>query len=391
MADGNQLANAYAANDYARARIIAEAMPMENTLPPVAVQGNVTVSNNIVTIQPRLVGLLCGLLVEVDCTFTNSGANAGARTDLGALNIVERFQFTDLSNQVRHSTKGAHIGLLNSCKMGSWFGGAVAPNLPYNVGNVNTVSELNANIASGGGTRTGRVFYYIPIAYNMLSDLRGAIWANVTNAQYQLQITLNANGGAIATDPNDKIYTGLVAATDLVMSNATIKVTQIYYDQLPKDGNGAPLLPWIDLSWNYCLNDTVWTGLTANNENAYPYANYKTFLSTLVRYDNNGTFNLGTDISYWALKYANTTIQWQKNPKTIFNAVRNQIGFDLPPAFYYFDHRTFPIATANFGNADLVVYPTTVTSGTGSFNWVGYEYMQPNATMRNATSLPSGG
>lgn len=382
--DLNQL---IANNDAIRYAIVQNAMPMAQPQPPISIAGNVTVSNNIVTLNPRLVGLLCGLLVQVDCTFTNSGANIGQRTELGAANIIDRIVFTDLNNVQRHNAKGFAFALLNSAKMGGAYGGAVAPNLPMNAGAINTVQSLPATIAAGGGTAAGRMFYWIPIAYNMLNDLRGAIWAQVTNAQYQLQITLNASPGEAAGDQLNKVYDGLAAAANLVMSAVTINVTQVYYDQLPRI-NGETPLPYVDLSWNYQFRDTTWTGLTANQDNTFPFANYQTFLSTLLIYDNAGVYNAGTDVNYWELRYANSTQQWRKNPNAQFLDTRNQIGYDFPLGTYYLDHRNFPIATATYGNCDLVFNPSAV--GANALVYVNYETFQQNNTLRNASSLPQG-
>lgn len=378
------LQQAIAANDALRDNIIRTAMPRFQPLPPVTVSGTITSSNNIVTINPVLAGLLCGFIIEVNSTITNTGGSSAARTDFGAFNAIDRIQFTDTNNYLRHNTKGYHFAMLDVVKQGRAYGGAVAPNLPTTWGNINTVQTLATPVAATTGSNALRAFYYVPVAYDFRSDLRGAIWAQVVNSTMPLQLTLNANAGYTTGDPLNAIAGG--ASTVVLQTAVTIKVTQVYYDQIGRDpADGQPLLPPVDLSWNYQCIDTIWSSLTANVDNTFAYANGRTFLSTFAIYDNAGVFNTGSDVTYWKLQYANSYVQWQFNPETVFLNTRNQINFDLNAAVYYFDHRTFPIATVNFGNCDLVLQPSAVT--TNATVWVGYEFMATNNALRSASSL----
>lgn len=386
MNNAQAVQQALAANDVARAAIVSQAMPRQQIIGAQSVTGTVTTSNNTLVFNPVLTGLLTGFLVEINATYENLGAGAGALTNFGALNTIDRVQFVDLSNFTRHNTKGYHFGLLNSCKLGSWYGGAVAPNLPYDAGNIFNVNSLSATIDAAGGAndeRAVRIFYYIPIAYSV-TDLRGAIFAQVVNATMQLQIQLNAAPGTAPSDELNAVYNG--ANTNVIMKNATVQVSQIYYDQLPRAANGQPVLPIADLSTMYMLNDTSLAPLVVNQDNTAPYANYRTYLSTFAIFDNGGTYNTGSDVDYWALQYANGLRQFQYKPETVALYTRNQIGFDTPPGTYYFDHRAYPISTANYGNCELVLRPTTVNAAAAMIML--YEQFAMQQTILSASSLP---
>lgn len=384
----NAVAQAINANNNIRDTILATAMPRVQQIGSQSITGTVSAANANLTFNPVLAGLLVGFLVEINATYENLGAGAGTRTEFGALNTVNRFQFTDLSNFTRINTTGWHVGLLNSAKLGSWSGGAVAPNLPFNAGNINNVNSLAATIDAAGGAddeRAVRMVYYVPVAYGQ-TDLRGAVMLQVVNATSQLQIQLNSAPGTAPADELAAVFKG--ANTNVIMKNATVQVSQVYYDQLPRGQNGQLVLPIVDLSTMYLLNDTTVAPLVVNQDNAVPYANFRTYLSTFAVFDNGGTYNTGSDVDYWALQYANGLRQFQEEAEIVQYFTRNQIGFDFPQGVYYFDHRAYPISTANYGNCELILRPTTVNAN--AMLAMGYEMFAQSQAIVAASSLPQG-
>lgn len=383
----NALQQAIMQNAVNRAAILDNAMPMRQPLQTQTVVAAVSSSNNVLTFQPRLTGLLTGFLIEVNGTLTNGGAGAATRTGFGAANAISRIQFIDLQNQTRHNSSGRHFALLNSAKLGRAFGGAVAPNLPFNVGNVYTVQSVASSLDASGGSAPSsaiRMMYYVPISYSQ-TDLRGAIYAQVINATMNLQITLNPTPSVTTTDPLNAIYSG--ANTSVTWAaGATVKVTQLYYDQLPR-ANGGPILPLVDLSTMYMIQDSMFGQPVVNSDNQYPYANFRTYLSTFATFDNAGTYNTGSDISYWALQYANLTRQFELTPQMVALWTRNQQGYDTPPGCYYFDHRDYPISTANYGNCELILRPSSVTSNAQVD--IGWEMFAQQQAIVSASSLPA--
>lgn len=377
----NAMAAAIANNLQNRRAIVENCMPMQQPLQTQTVAGTITNQNNVMTFQPRLTGLLIGFLVEVNATVNNAGVATANRTNFGAANVLSRIQFTDLQNQTRVNTNGPHIALLNSIKNTRGYGGAVAPNLPFNVGNVWNVNSLASTIASGA-TPALRQFYYVPIAYSP-QDLTGAIYAQVINATMQLQVTINSAPGAAAGDPIWAIYSGATAAGNITLSAVSVNVMTFYYNQ-------PSALPMVDISRSYLIQDTIANAaIVANQDISIPYSNFRTYFSTFAVYDNAGVFNTGSDVNYWALQYANLLRQFQLNPEQVALMTRNAVGFDMPPGLYYFDHRSFPISTANYGNCELVLNAAAVTTGAFVGTW--YEMVAQENSIITASSLPSTG
>lgn len=376
-----QLQQAIAQNYANRRAIVENCMPMFQPLQTQQISGTVSSSNNVLTFSPRLTGLLVGFLIEVNATVNNAGAATANRTNFGAANILSRIQFTDLQNQTRVNTNGPHLAMLNSVKNTRGYGGAVAPNLPFNVGNVWTVNSLASTIAQNA-TPALRMFYYVPVAYSS-QDLTGAIYAQVINATMQLQLTVNVAPGVTTGDPIWAIYSGATATSSITLTNVSVTVTQVYYNQ-------PTALPMVDISRSYLIQDTIANAaIVANQDISIPYSNFRTYFSTFAVYDNAGVFNTGSDVNYWALQYANLLRQWQMNPETCALQTRNAVGYDMPPGLYYFDHRSFPISTANYGNCELVLNAAAATSGAFVGAW--YEMVAQENTIITASSLPSTG
>lgn len=365
-----------------RAAVLEVAMPLRLPLPAQTLSAaQIAAGQNQMQFQPNLTGLLVGFLVQVSGTIANTGGSQATRTNLGAANAVDRFQFVDPNNVTRHNSKGYHFALNNSMKAGQGFGGAYANNLPMNMGNVYTVQSLASTVAATNGTAALNMFYYVPVAYSP-TDLRGAIMLQLINATTQLTVNLNMTPGYTTGDPLNAIAGG--ASTVVAWSgNVTVQVTQILYDQLPTQ-SGQYILPMDDLAHQYMLQDSTYPTPTANVDNTYSYANEREYLSTLTCYDNAGVFNTGSDVNYYGLQYANSLMQWKQNPATIALYVRQQMLGDLPPGFYGFDHRDFTINTANFGNCALVFNPAAVTAG--ATHWIGWEMFGRSATILQASS-----
>ncbi|MBM6691335.1 hypothetical protein H9X75_09870, partial [Fusobacterium mortiferum] len=93
------------------------------------------------------------------------------------------------------------------------------------------------------------------------------------------------------------------------------------------------------------------TGLAVGSEMALPYANFRSYMSTFVVYDNGGVLAAGTDITSFSMTTANSMELFNYDPTMaqLLNG-RMKIGEDWPLGAYYFDHRAKPISTMAFGN-----------------------------------------
>jgi len=310
-----------------------------------------------INVPTRNVGLIKGFLVEVTGTVANTGmTTAATRTGFGSLNAISQFAFSDLNNNQRIQTTGRHIGLLNSARQGFGFGGAYSPNLPNGMGNNWTVQSAPASIAAGATGALSQI-YYVPLAYGA-DDLRGAIYAGVVNATMNLQIGINANPVIASGDPLNAIYSGNTGGWS---GDVTVTVYQVYIDQLPM-GKGGPILPALDLNTIYDLKTSSVSGMSVGQDFAYSYSNFREFLSTFAIYDQNGTYNVGTDVNYWALQSANFTNIWKYSAKIAALFARQTFMADLPAGAYYFDHRRKPLLTNQYGNLELVLNPSSAAA-----------------------------
>ena len=381
---------AYQQNLAARSAIIQMGIERLQPLPPISVDPSTTQQ---ISIQPQNVGLVRGFLVKVngDIANTNVGASGAALalTPFGASNALKNIVFTDTNNQVRHQTQGWHMGIVNSAKQPMVMGAAYNPNVPVSYGNNWTVMSAPASISVATGHALVQFYYYIPLSYGKW-DLRGAMWAGVTNAVAQLQLQVNPSPVAATGDATLAMYSGNTGGWK-AGTQVTVSVWQDYIDQVPMQNTNAgpqPILPNADIQTLYCLNQTAQGGLVAGQDFGIAYANWRQFLSTVIVYDNAGVLNVGSDINYFTLQTANTSQLWKYGPNEAALLARSTFMADPPQGCYYFDHRNRPINTQQWGNVQIYVNPKTVTDSTSTF-LVGWEYFTQANQVTNAQALPT--
>lgn len=375
-----QNANPYQINAAARALVLANSVKRVQQISSITVSA---ASQSVVNIAPRNVGLILGFLVKVTAAVTNGATNTATLTKLGPANILSQIVFTDLQNNTRIQTTGAHMHLLNTVKIEKPFGipfQSVSPPVAYgsNFGEISAPATI-----AGAGTGTVQMYYHVPLAYSP-TDLRGAVYASVVNATMNLQLTINTAAFVASGDATLGVFSG----NSGTVGNVTITVYQIYLDQLPQTDAG-PVLPPMDMQTFYDIKNTSVNGLTVTQDFPIPYANYRSFLSTIFIYDNGGTLNAGSDINYIFLQSANFTKLYQTTPTELSLLTQNKIGTDFPVGMYYMDHRDKPINTNQYGNMELGINPSTVNANAQVL--VGYEAFGQIALMNQAGSLPAAG
>jgi hypothetical protein len=372
-------------NNYARNLVLAKAIDMWQIIDARTLTG--TIPGQTVNIPVRNVGLIKRFVVEISGTFTRAAAETYTKTAFGPANILSQVVFTDLSNQTRINTAGWHLHFLATARRQAAFGAAVTNDSPVAIGSNYPVIQLTSPVAGTPGTF--RMFYEIPISYGDF-DLRGAVYAAVVSSTMNLQLTINPNFAVASTaDPTLAVYIsdGAIGGT---LSNVQVKTYQNYLDQVPMSNSG-PILPLLDLSTAYLLNNTVVSGLVANQDNAIPYANFRDFLSTFAIYDNFGTAStVGTDINTWSIQSANYTNIIQLDPFMSSLLTREIINDDFPAvtarSTYYFDHRRKPISTLQYGNMQLVANLAQVQASTSNI-LIGYESLAIINQVTQAGSL----
>lgn len=377
-------------NAMARQMIVATALRRQQQIYSSTFNPTAGVTLNI---SPRNTGLILGFWIEIVAA-VDVGTNNALATAWGPANLLQQVRFDDLSNLTRIQTIGKHLNVVNSAKRRSPML-AVRANTAYPLGYGNTFSANIMTQTSPLTTAGGfvRATFWLPLAYSEL-DLRGAVYANVVNATMNLQLTLATSAQAYAAaagDPSNAVYqydgTGATGTVD----SYTVTVHQVYYDQLPLDKGGAPLLPIIDLSTMYELKNTTVSGIVANTDYPIAYSNFRSFLSTMAVFQNQtaGAYPAaGTDINYWALQAANFTniFKYPAHHTGIYS--RLAIGDDFPLGCYYFDSRDKPINTIQFGNMELVLNPATVNANASVA--MGWEAFAITNSLLGAASLAGG-
>jgi hypothetical protein len=380
MADG-QTPNAYQQNALARSIILQNGVDRIQQIYSGTFNASTSPTLNV---APRNVGLIKGFFVDVVATLTVGATNPAAITKFGPANILRQISFIDLQNNTRIQTTGWHLHFINTARAQRPFGLSDSlESSPIDYGNNFDVISAPAAPAALA-TATVKMRYYVPLAYSN-DDLRGAVYANVVNATMNLQLVVNSSPFVASGDATEAVYSGNSGS----IGNCTVTVYQHYVDQLPIGQNGQPILPVMDLSTIYELKNTTLTGMTANQDYPIPYANFRSFLSTIAVYDNAGTLNVGTDVNYWAQQSANFTNIFKMTAEETALMTRVRNGVDYPAGVYYFDHRRRPLNTIQYGNIELVLNPSSV--GSGASILAGFESFAMINVISGAGSLPAGG
>jgi hypothetical protein len=376
---------AMAANRQIRQTLVKQAIDLTQQIYTQTFTNYVAGQAYPINVPVRNVGLLKRFWVEIVATVAQNVAatDVQTKTALGGSNFLSQVIFTDLNNQTRVSTTGWHLHMLATVRRQLAFGAAFANSDPSSIGqNWNLMTTPTPLTAA----QTLRWFYEVPVSYSD-TDLTGAIWMNVLNATANLQLTVNPNFFVAAgSDATQAVYQSSNANLGRITS-FTVTVYQNCLDQLPVNPQtGQVLLPPIDLQYIYLLQNTSVAGLTAGNDQAIPYANWRNFLSTTVIYDNAGVLNIGSDMNYIALQSANFTNLFKLDPFMLSLLTRTKINSDLAPGVYYVDTRNKPVNTQQYGNMSLILNPSAVTGATSQF-LVGYEAQALQGALNQAGSL----
>jgi hypothetical protein len=345
---------------------------------------------SVLTVQLRNVGLVKRLVFEINATITAGATSIQNLTPLGLANLISNVMFIDLGNNTRINTTGWHLTLVSTVKRRRVFGAAVATDTPNGYGQVNNRTMFAPATVAANGTTPVRLILEVPFVKNN-HDLRGAIFADVTNAVMQCQLTLNPQMFVSSTgDPTLAVFQS--AGADLAtLSAVTVQCNQNYLDQLPRNPQtAAPILPALDLGTAYLLNNTAGGLPVANQDNGYSFVNARSYESVAWVYDNNGTLNInGSDLNYVQVTSANFTQILRWDGQMMCLAERDIVGSDLPRGTHYLDFRHRPINTDQYGNMQIILNPSTVggSAATFLFGWEAYGVI---GVVNQSGSLPMG-
>ncbi len=411
-----QMTAEQAAQAAAQANASARAAVLANSIEALALvysqSGIVPAAQSVVNVTPRNVGLIRGFYVHVGVSFTTGITTTLTRTTFGPANVLQLVTFNDLSNQQRINCQGWWLPYLDSQRRRNQsFSSELATGVPASAASgVDTPLGMSANFTSNfaaSGTNTPLMscpasvapstaatidmWYYIPISYTD-RDLRGAIYAGVVNSVMNLQLTFNNASFQVAStaDPTLAVFQSSGALNVLTSQTWSVEVYQDFLDQLPFSAQG-PVLPFQDLSWSYLLNTTFFTAMSVGQDYPLPFPNFRNIQSISVVYDNGGSLNGGTDINYLSLQSANYTNIFKVSPAMAAILTRDIIHVDMPKGMYYFDFRRKPLSTVQYGNLNLVVNPSTVTTTLGNPQFlVAFEQLAMQNQVVGAGSLAGG-
>jgi hypothetical protein len=342
----------------------------------------------VLTMYLRNVGLVKRLVMQFKATIT-AGAQDITLTPWGLANFISNVSFFDLGNNQRINTTGWHLTAIASAKRRRVWAAAYTNDNPMGYGNINNrINFAPATITANTSSEIDFVLE-VPFVKNDV-DLRGAIYADVTQATMQVQVTLNPNMLVVSgADPTLAVYQSAGAAAGS-LSGLTWQVFQNYLDQLPRLSNGVPILPQQDIGTAYMLTNSASNAPTVNQDNSAAFVNARTYESVTFGYDNNGTLNVnGVDLNYVQLQSANFTNILNVNGKMLGLMDRNVIMDDFPKGMYYLDFRARPIDTNQYGNMQLVINPSSV-GGSGAYFLYGWEAFGIIGLVNQGGSIPSG-
>jgi hypothetical protein len=401
---------AAAANAQARAAVLGSSI---ESLAVIFSQSAISPSTqNVINVTPRNVGLIRGFYVHVATAFTTGATTTLTRTTLGPANLLSLVTFNDLSNQQRINCAGWYLPYLDTQRRRNQsFSSELATGTPASAASgTDTPLSLTANFTSNfatSGTNTPimscpatiapstaatiDMWYYVPVSYTD-RDLRGAIYGGVVNSVMNLQLTFNSAAFQVAStgDPTLSVFQSSGAVNVITGQTWSVEVYQDFLDQLPFSNQG-PILPFQDLSWSYLLNTTFFTGMTVSQDFPISFPNFRNIQSMTLVYDNGGSLNGGTDINYLSLQSANYTNIFKVSPAMAAINTRNILHVDMPKGTYYFDFRRKPLSTVQYGNLNLIVNPSTVTSTLGTSQFLcGFEQLAMQNQVVGAGSLAGG-
>lgn len=342
------------------------------------------------SIYARPVGLVKRLILEFSATVTAGATSVQTLTKLGLANIISQLALYDLSNYRRILTTGWHLQLRSSVMRRAPFGTSALTNAAAGYGqNVWPSFQAPATIAPNG-TGTIKAIFEVPITVSD-DDLTGVIYASVVQASILLQPTLNpAMFVASSADATNAVYQS--AGSDLAsISNISLRVYQNYLDHLPAQRNQAgatvPILPQ-DAMGQALLLENSQTGAMVVGDNTIQFTNSRMFQSLVMLYDNGGTLNVGSDVSFIEVNSANLTPVKKLDPILQSFAARTLLKADLPPGMYYLDFRRRPINTNQSGNfyADINV----TSANTGAVTYLGFESTAVLGLVNAAGAIPAG-
>jgi hypothetical protein len=344
------------------------------------------------TVLASNVGLIRRFWLELTGTVNGAAAATFTPSMFGLSNLLSNVQFIDPNNRLRINTTGPHLHLAAGQKRRRPFGSSLYGNTtpvqtdPAGAG-ANFPVQISTGVVTAGTPKNFKMVFEIPVV-NSNQDLTGAIYANQTTSNNQLQFTLNPNAFVFGADTFNACYLASAAlATSLpTLTNLTWTLYQDFLDQLPVDNTGFAQLPPIDIAYALVYQMINPGPQIAAQDNLYALPPFNVYQDLMLFWDNfgfNGAGGVGSDVNYLKVQISNTYILLQQDPFVNAIRTRNLMGSDLPGAVgatntsgavYDLDFRHKPLSVNQLSSTNIVFNPSTVQSA-GSNLQIGQEYI----------------
>lgn len=347
-------------------------------------------SPTVVNILASNVGLIRKFYLELTATVNCASGHTATATKAGIANLLSNVQFTDQNNRLRINTTGWHLHLAATQRKRRPFGAAMiaATGLSDTAGlGDNFPVQVAPTSVSGGTAKIVTQIYEIPVV-NSNQDLSGAVYANQTTSNNQLQFTINPNAFVVGTaDPYNAAFTMDVAlVTSLpTLTSITWTLYQDFLDQLPVDNSGFAVLPQTQINFALCfqyINPGVQVQAVDNLYALPPFNIYQALMLFWDNYTYNTT--VGGDLNYIKVQISNTYVLRQWDVLMLAVATRDMIGVDFPGfigastngsgAVYALDFRHKPLSVNQLSSTNIVTNWSNVAAATSALN-IGQEYL----------------
>lgn len=303
------------------------------------------------------VGITTRILLDITMTYDVVTA-AMVATNKNPFNVMSKVKLTDFDGTDRVNCSGFQLWVWNCVRRRMNYG--------YNNSSATAVLADPSMTLTVGVSRTLSFQIEIPLAFDPVSDLRGALLTQTAVGEAWINIDWNATGVS-ATANDDAIFTS--ATGTLANVTFTANVFQEYL--LPQAVGGQVPLPTFDLMTVYeyagALRST--DNIAAGSEKLFNYPNVRSVIGFYLNFINNSIMNPATtDITKVRLIVNGNNVlkEYAAKDKLFEQRLHLIDGSDTRKGVLFELHRQKPIETALFGNVQLGVMPSTV-SGTCNF------------------------
>jgi hypothetical protein len=360
------------ANMAARMSLLATGLAFTKMLPGVT-QGN-PVLGQTVRVPLDRTGIVTGVTIIV--TASVDITVAATQSPFGPYNLISDIQYIDFAGVKHVDATGWQLHFLTAMKARRAIGQS-AKNAGFITGSETGIDTALLALPTSVATNNLIFALYVPLAYNAVGDLRGAVLAQTDRGEHYLNITF-ANA-LVSSDPWVAPYT---AGTAALATGTTINVAAFQHYLMPQAGIAPSNLPMIDLSTIYEVQGNLFdnSNIVAGQPKYVNWPNNRAVLSASHFYDQagaGGTLN-GTDLTKITLLVNGNTNVRELSPQLLRLQMRDHMGYDFPSGVYYMGARSQPITTQLYGNVQTKF--DVATAAAGSYLSSMYESMYLSGT-----------